>query len=243
MSISTLILLASLGPSKSLPVAGGGEQVVHYSAAPTQGDLVRQGLHPLVVLIRSDRHKAATIEGLYHGLGIGGFHRLELALPLDAPRARERIAQAVRYALKQPAVDPERVYLISAQELGVAAVAHAASTPDQVRGIVWLSPVLKAGKRSVLPLLSELTPQPILLTADVRHRTSTSAVSTLKTVLKMRFPDVRRIRRARLGTGFDQLSASATLTDQLVITLRTWAEKNCDRTAPKKKTLNEGCKK
>ena len=82
MSISTLILLASLGPSKSLPVAGGGEQVVHYSAAPTQGDLVRQGLHPLVVLIRSDRHKAATIEGLYHGLGIGGFHRLALALPL-----------------------------------------------------------------------------------------------------------------------------------------------------------------
>ena len=103
-------------------------------------------------------------------------------------------------------------------------------------------PVLKAGKRSVLPLLSELTPQPILLTADVRHRTSTSAVSTLKTVLKMRFPDVRRIRRARLGTGFDQLSASATLTDQLVITLRTWAEKNCDRTAPKKKRSTRAAK-
>jgi hypothetical protein len=62
-------------------------------------------------------------------------------------------------------------------------------------------------------------------------------------VLKMRFSDVRRIRRVGMGRGGEQLSKSSSLADQLLITLRTWAEKNCDRTAPKKKTLNEGCKK
>jgi hypothetical protein len=46
-----------------------------------------------------------------------------------------------------------------------------------------------------------------------------------------------------MGRGGEQLSKSSSLADQLLITLRTWAEKNCDRTAPKKKTLNEGCKK
>ena len=243
MSIQALILLASLGPVKRVHVPQMGSQEVFFQAAPQSGDLIRNGLHPLAVILTDHRHKPSKIEKLFHGLGVGGFNRLAIPLPRPTANTHILVSSAIDWALKQPATDPKRVYIIGAEATAIGGIHAAIQRTESIRGLVWLSPVLNSGAESVLPLLSKLAPLPVVLTADVSDRSATSAVSTLRTVLKLRFPDVRRIRRAKLGRGTSQLEQSATLADQLIITLRTWAEKNCDRTAPKKKTLNEGCKK
>ena len=243
MSIPALILLASLGPVKRIHVPQMGSQEVVFKAAPQSGDLIRDGLHPLVVILTDHRHQSSTIETLFHGLGIGGFNRLAIALPRTSLRAHDLVSAGIDWALKQPATDPQRVYIIGAEATAIGGIHAAINHTERIRGLIWLSPVLKSRAESVLPLLAKLAPLPMVLTADVHDRSATSAVSTLRAVLKLRFPDVRRIRRAKLGRGIDQLERSATLSDQLIITLRTWAEKNCDRTTPKKKTLDEGCKK
>ena len=243
MSLPAIILLASLGPASTIKVPKMGTHNVFFKAAPRSGDLVREGLHPLALLISDHRHKADQFEKLYNGLGVGGFSRAALTLPKTIKDSGKTLEVALQWSLKQPQVDPERIYLISDTSAGIVAIQQAIKQHKGIQGLVWLSPVLKAQDQSVLPLLSKLSPMPIVLTADVRDKEATNAVNTLRTVLKMRFPDVRRIRRANLGRGVNQLQRSATLADQLIITLRTWAEKNCDRTAPKKKTLNEGCKK
>ena len=243
MSLQAIILLASLGPATTIKVPKLGTHDVFFKAAPRSGDLVRNGLHPLALLISDHRHKADQFEKLFNGLGVGGFSRVALTLPKSVKDRSKAVEAALKWSLKQPQVDPERIYLISSTSAGIVAIQQATKGHKGIQGLVWLSPVLKALDESVLPLLSKLAPMPIVLTADVRDKEATTAVNTLRTVLKMRFPDVRRIRRANLGRGIDQLQRSTTLADQLIITLRTWAEKNCDRTAPKKKTLNEGCKK
>jgi len=243
MSLATIILLASLGPAQRIHVPQVGAQSVYFKPAPKSGDLVRQGLHPLAVMLSEHRHKATEFEPLVKALGSGGFNRLVLSLPAPAAKGSSAIQAALKWALKQPGVDRERIYLISSLTAGVSAIDYAGTQSDGIKGLLWLSPTLKAKELSVLPLLSKLSPMPILLTADARDAAATSAVTTLRTVLKMRFSDLRRIRRVGMGRGAEQLSKSSSLADQLLITLRTWAEKNCDRTAPKKKTLNEGCKK
>ena len=243
MSVTAVILLASLGPTTTIHVPQMGMQKIIYRGAPRSGDLVRDGMHPLTILLSDHRHKTSQFEKLFHGLGTGGFNRLALALPESSKHAYKALQTTLNWALKQPRVDPERIYIVSASTTGLAALYEATRRAKGIQGLIWLSPVLQAHGESVLPLLSKLTPMPMLLTADVRDAQATQAVQTLRMVLKMRFPDVRRIRRANLGEGTAQLTKSTTLADQLIITLRTWAEKNCDRTAPKKKTLNEGCKK
>jgi hypothetical protein len=243
MSLPAIILLASLGPATTIQVPKMGTHHVFFKAAPRSGDLVRNGLHPLAVLISDHRHKADQFQKLYHGLGVGGFNRVALTIPKSAKQGAELLEAVLNWSLKQPQVDRERIYMISSVSAGIVAIQQATKQPDGIQGLIWLSPVLQAAGESVLPLLSKLSPMPMVLTADVRDQPATSATNTLRTVLKIRFPDVRRIRRAQLGQGAAQLQRSATLADQLIITLRTWAEKNCDRTAPKKKTLNEGCKK
>ena len=239
----TIILLAGLGSEQRLSASQGGPLSYHFVAPSQKGDLVREGKHPLVILMPMHRHKAVDFEPLAKVLHKGGFAVLAVNYrKLGGPygKAWRDMNTLKSWALGQPFVDPKRVYLVGASVGSSVAIDLARRKPKGIKGLILMSPGLNDLKLAVLPMLSELKPMPILMTADAKER---SAVRTLKTVLKMRFPDVRRIVRAGIGHGTDQLRNSTTLSEQLLITLRTWAEKNCDRTRVKKQTLNEGCKK
>ena len=244
MTIVSVIHLATLGAEQFLSPAQGGPLGFHFVAAPPRGDLVRQGKHPLAILMPMHRHKAVKFEPLATALHRGGFAVLAANYrQLGGPYANawQDMNRVKQWAISQPFVDAERIYLIGASIGSSVAIDLARRQPTGIQGLILMSPGLNYLKLAILPMLSTLKPIPILMTADASER---APVRTLRTVLKMRFKDVRRLVRAGIGHGTNQLIKSPTLSEQLLITLRTWTEKNCDRTRPQKRqTLNEGCKK
>jgi pimeloyl-ACP methyl ester carboxylesterase len=243
MNIATLILLATFGAQHQLPRSQGGPLSYHFVPAPPRGDLVREGLHPLAILLPMHQHKQASMAPLARALHLGGFAVLSpdyrhFTGPYttawnDVELLRRRIS-------KQPGVDPTRVFLVGASVGSSVAIDLARRRGQGVAGLVLMSPGLNYLGLKVLPMLAELPKVPVLMTADVQER---MAVRTLRTVLKTRLTRLHRLVRAGIGHGSDQFTRSPTMADQIVIMMRTWAEKNCDRTKPKKNTLNEGCTK
>ena len=243
MSLATTILLATFATSTPVSVGPGTKTTLRYKAAPAQGDLIRDGKHPLVLLLPDAGKRAKVFRDLAERLHRGGFAVAAINYPKKgaADQAWKAARAARDWALAQPAVDPERIFIVGAEFGAAVAIDTAGREPAGVAGLVLLSPRLNPEGLAVLPMLSKLQPVPVLMTADITDRND---LNTLRTVLKLRFTDVRRILRAKLGRGSAQLSNSPSLADQLVITTRTWAEKNCDRTRQKKAdTLDEGCTK
>jgi pimeloyl-ACP methyl ester carboxylesterase len=243
MSLATIIILASLGAEQKLTAADGGPLTYFFRSAPSSGDLGRDKKHPLVILLPMHRHKKEGLRAFGEVLHRGGFAVL-IADYRDQGGPYEQSWKDVetlrRWALRQRGVDEQRVYLIGASIGSSVAIDMARRNPEGIEGLILMSPGLNYLGLAVLPMLAKLRPVPILMTADYKER---SALSTLRTVLKARFPALRAIIRAGIGHGSDQFDKSPSLKEQLLITLRTWAEKNCDRVKPKKMMLDEGCKK
>ena len=243
MNIATLILLATFGGEHRLPSSQGGPLSYHYAAAPPRGDLVREGLHPLAILLPMHQHKKASMAPLARALQLGGFAVLSpdyrhFKGPYD--RSWKDVELLRQRLIKMPGVDPTRVFLVGASVGSSVAIDLARRRPQGIAGLVLMSPGLNYRGLKVLPMLAELPKVPVLMTADVQER---MAVRTLRTVLKTRLTRLNRLVRAGIGHGSEQLTRSPTMANQIVIMMRTWAEKNCDRTKPKKNTLNQGCTK
>jgi pimeloyl-ACP methyl ester carboxylesterase len=243
MNFATIILLASLGTEQRISAAAGGPLTYFFTSAPISGDLGRDKKHPLVILLPMHRHKKESLSAFGEVLHRGGFAVLIADYRQQGGPYKQSwkdVETLRRWALLQNGVDEKRVYLVGASIGSSVAIDTARHNPKGIEGLILMTPGLNYLGLAVLPMLAELRPVPVLMTADYKER---SALSTLRTVLKGRFPALRAIIRAGIGHGSEQFDKSPSMKDQLLITLRSWAEKNCDRVKLKKMMLDEGCKK
>jgi hypothetical protein len=230
------LLLAS-----TLTVLAGGDPHLSFAPAPSSGDLIRKGLHPVVILVPSKGRDHTLLSPLAPALKQAGFAVVALDSSARLTRIDERLA-AVRKAIGgETALDPTRVYLVGYGNAAAATAQSAALSPKGLAGMVWFTPKLSDGHPTLASQIPKLPAVPALLIGDVRERAS---LRMTRTLLKLRASAVTLIVRAGLDGEGGYLQRSPGLADQVALVLRGWAEANCDRTAPKphRPPVDEHCK-
>ena len=229
MILNTLLLLATT-------LTGLSNESAHtaFHPAPASGDLVRKGLHPVVVLVPPLQRDRTLLSPLTAALKQAGFAVVQLDSSPSAAVTGRRI-EAVRVAIAdQSGIDATRVYFVGYGTGAPVTASAAVHHPKGVAGLVWFAPSERAGTVELASQLPRLPRTPTLLIGDVRKRNQLRVITTL---LKLSLSEVTQIVRAGLDGDGGYLHRSPGLADQVALVLRGWAERNCDRTAPKPLTM------